>query len=71
MEKGYNLVMAELGLSPMLELDMHLGEGSGCPPAFELIAAAEAVIRDMATFEEAGIDDSYLQEIRANKRFQV
>ena len=62
--------MADLGLSPMLELDMRLGEGSGCPPAFELIAAAETVIRDMATFEEAGIDDAYLQEIRANENFQ-
>ena len=70
MEKGYRLAMAELGLSPMLELDMRLGEGSGCPPAFELIAAAETVIRDMATFEEAGIDDAYLQEIRANENFQ-
>ena len=70
MEKGYRLAMAELGLSPMLELDMRLGEGSGCPPAFELIAAAETVIRDMATFEEAGIDDAYLQEIRANESFQ-
>ena len=70
MEKGYRLAMAELGLSPMLALDMRLGEGSGCPPAFELIAAAETVIRDMATFEEAGIDDAYLQEIRANENFQ-
>ena len=70
MEKGYRLAMAELGLSPMLKLDMRLGEGSGCPPAFELIAAAETVIRDMATFEEAGIDDAYLQEIRTNESFQ-
>ena len=54
----------------MLQLDMRLGEGSGCPIAFEIIAAAESVIENMATFEEAAIDDGYLSEIRASKRFQ-
>ena len=69
-EKGYALAMAEMGLEPMLNLDMRLGEGSGCPIAFEVVAAAESVIANMATFEEAAIDDGYLSEIRANKAFQ-
>ena len=69
-EKGYMLAMREMGLEPMLNLDMRLGEGSGCPIAFEIVAAAESVISNMATFEEAAIDDGYLAEIRLNKAYQ-
>ena len=69
-EKGYMLAMDAMGLAPMLNLDMRLGEGSGCPIAFEVMAAAESVIQNMATFEEAAIDDGYLAEIRPNKRYQ-
>ena len=69
-EKGYRLAMEAMGLEPMLNLDMRLGEGSGCPIAFEIMAAAESVIRDMATFEQAAIDDGYLAEIRANPRYR-
>ena len=49
---------------------MRLGEGSGCPIAFEVIDAALTVLKDMATFEEARIDDGYLDEIRADARLQ-
>ena len=69
-ERGYMLAMDAMGLKPMLNLDMRLGEGSGCPIAFEVMAAAESVIAHMATFEEAAINDDYLAEIRPNKRFQ-
>ena len=68
-EQGYRRAMDAMGMRPMLELDMRLGEGSGCPIAFEIMAAAERVIREMGTFEEAAIDDSYLDEIRAEKRY--
>ena len=70
-ELGYRLAMEELGLEPMLLLGMRLGEGSGCPLAFEIISAACAVINDMATFDEAGIDDDYLEEIREGDKFTV
>ena len=69
-EAGYMLAMNAMGLEPMLNLDMRLGEGSGCPIAFEIMAAAHSVIRNMATFEEAAINDDYLAEIRPNKRYQ-
>ncbi len=69
-EQGFALAMDTMGLKPMLNLGMRLGEGSGCPIAFEIIAAAERVIGEMATFDEAGIDDGYLTEIRANRRYQ-
>ncbi len=63
-ERGCRLVYEELGLSPMLALDMRLGEGSGCPLAFQIMKAACAAMNDMATFPEAAIDDGYLDEIR-------
>ena len=68
-EIGYALAIKELGLSPMLNLDMRLGEGSGCPLAFQMIDAACAVMNKMATFEEADIKDDYLEEIRQGDKF--
>lgn len=63
-EQGYGHALNALGLPPMLNLDLRLGEGSGCPLAFQIIRGACAVINDMATFEEAEINDDYLEEIR-------
>lgn len=70
-EVGYRLAMEEMGLAPMLLLGMRLGEGSGCPLAFEILGAACAVINDMASFDQAGIDDGYLDEIRQGDKFSV
>ena len=70
-EIGYKLAMDEMGLEPMLLMGMRLGEGSGCPLAFTLLDAACAVINNMASFDEAGIDDSYLDEIRQGDKFSV
>ncbi|MBQ4249147.1 MAG: nicotinate-nucleotide--dimethylbenzimidazole phosphoribosyltransferase [Clostridia bacterium] len=66
-ERGYAYAAKALGIRPLFDLDMRLGEGSGCPPAFALLRAACEVQRSMATFEEAGIDDGYLDEIRRGK----
>ncbi|MBO4725670.1 MAG: nicotinate-nucleotide--dimethylbenzimidazole phosphoribosyltransferase [Firmicutes bacterium] len=68
-ERGYSVAIKELELSPMLLLGMRLGEGSGCPIAFKVIESAVAVMRDMATFEEAAINDEYLDEIRRGDSF--
>ena len=70
-EIGYQLAMDAMGLEPLFLLGMRLGEGSGCPLAFEVLGAACAVINDMATFEQAGIDDGYLDEIREGDKFTV
>ncbi len=70
-EIGYTLAARELGLQPWLLLDMRLGEGSGCPLAFQVMDAACAVMNDMATFAEASINDDYLEEIRAGESFKV
>ena len=70
-EIGYTLAMNAMGLEPLFLLGMRLGEGSGCPLAFQILDAACAVINDMATFEQAGIDDGYLDEIREGDKFSV
>lgn len=54
-EPGHALALAELGLRPLVELDLRLGEGSGAALAFPIVRASAAVLRDMATFESAGI----------------
>lgn len=64
MEPGFQYVMEELKLSPIFNLNMRLGEGTGCPLAYNIIKAATTVISDMATFEEAEIIDDYLIDIR-------
>jgi nicotinate-nucleotide--dimethylbenzimidazole phosphoribosyltransferase len=68
-EVGYRKAMEELGLEPMMNLGMRLGEGSGCPLAFLVIEQALGVMRDMATFEQAAINDDYLDEIRKGNCF--
>ena len=70
-EIGYRLAMDAMGLQPIFLLGMRLGEGSGCPLAFEVLSAACAIINDMATFDQAGIDDGYLDEIREGDKFTV
>ena len=70
-EIGYRLAMDAMGLKPMLLLGMRLGEGSGCPLAFIVLEAACAIINNMATFDQAGIDDGYLEEIRQGDQFTV
>ena len=61
----------ELGLTPCLHLGMRLGEGSGCPLLFRVLEGACGVMRGMATFDEASIEDGYLDEIRAMDAFTV
>ena len=70
-EIGYKLAMDAMALQPIFLLNMRLGEGSGCPLAFEVLSAACAVMNDMATFDQVGIDDGYLEEIRQGDQFSV
>ena len=70
-EVGYRIAAEELGLTPCLHLGMRLGEGSGCPLLFRVLEGACGVMRGMATFDEASIEDGYLEEIRAMDAFTV
>ena len=54
-EAGHRLLLAELGLRPLLDLDMRLGEGSGAAVAVLLLRAALACHLGMATFAQAGV----------------
>lgn len=68
-EIGYAIAMDRLGLKPMFDLQMRLGEGSGCPIAFKIIETAVASMNIMKTLEEAAIDADYLEEIRRDNLF--
>ena len=67
-EKGYKIAINELSLAPYLNLRMRLGEGSGCPLAFEIMDAACVIMNEMATFEQAKINDDYLEEVRREQQ---
>jgi nicotinate-nucleotide--dimethylbenzimidazole phosphoribosyltransferase len=54
-EPGHRIVLQRLGLEPLLDLDLRLGEGSGAALALPLIRAATAILAEMATFDGAGI----------------
>jgi nicotinate-nucleotide--dimethylbenzimidazole phosphoribosyltransferase len=54
-EPGHRLMLKHLGLKPLLDLGMRLGEGTGGALAMALISGALRVFREVMTFEEAGI----------------
>jgi nicotinate-nucleotide--dimethylbenzimidazole phosphoribosyltransferase len=54
-EPGHRIALDALGLAPVLELDMRLGEGTGAALAIGIVGAACAVMSGMATFAEAGV----------------
>lgn len=70
-EVGYRKAMEAMDLEPIFLLGMRLGEGSGCPLAFRVLDAACAVLSHMATFDQAGINDEYLDPIRQGDQFSV
>jgi nicotinate-nucleotide--dimethylbenzimidazole phosphoribosyltransferase len=57
-EPGHRLVLDALGLEPLLDLGLRLGEGSGAALALPIVHAALAILEEMATFESAGISDA-------------
>ena len=59
-EQGHAIALRHLGLSPLLELDLRLGEGTGALLALPLIEAAVRLLNEMATFGEAGVSGADL-----------
>jgi nicotinate-nucleotide--dimethylbenzimidazole phosphoribosyltransferase len=57
-EPGHRIVLKKLGLHPLLDLELRLGEGSGAALALPLLGAALSILDEMATFTSAGVDDS-------------
>jgi len=56
-ERGHKLMLQWLGLKPLLDMNMRLGEGTGAALAFHLLEASTRILREMATFSEAGVSD--------------
>ena len=54
-EPGHRIALDALGLEPLLDLDLALGEGTGAALALPLVEAAARMVREMKTFEEAGV----------------
>jgi len=56
-EIGHKAMLEKMGLKPILDLDLRLGEGTGAALAMMLIEAGLKIYREMATFGEAGVSD--------------
>ncbi|WIM97602.1 nicotinate-nucleotide--dimethylbenzimidazole phosphoribosyltransferase [Actinoplanes oblitus] len=56
-EPGATVALAHLGLEPLLDLGMRLGEGSGAVLALPIVAAAIRVLHEVATFDAAGVSE--------------
>ena len=56
-ERGHGLMLEQLNAKPLLDMGLRLGEGSGAALAWPLLVAACAVLRDMASFESAGVSE--------------
>ncbi|MBM4425134.1 MAG: nicotinate-nucleotide--dimethylbenzimidazole phosphoribosyltransferase [Chloroflexi bacterium] len=56
-EIGHRVMLEHLGLRPLLDFDLRLGEGTGAALAFHLVEAAARLLDEMATFAEAGVSE--------------
>jgi nicotinate-nucleotide--dimethylbenzimidazole phosphoribosyltransferase len=59
-EPGHKVMLTWLGIEPLLQMRMRLGEGTGAALAFTLVDAALKIVKEMATFQEAGVCDDGL-----------
>lgn len=65
-EPGHIAALKALGLEPLLDLGFRLGEGSGAAVAYPILLSATRMLREMATFESAGISGEKLLEPSEN-----
>jgi nicotinate-nucleotide--dimethylbenzimidazole phosphoribosyltransferase len=54
-EKGHKVILAHLGLKPLLDLSLRLGEGTGAALGINLVEASVKILQEMATFDSAGV----------------
>ncbi len=57
-EKGHRVILDHMDLSPMLDLSLRLGEGTGAALGIGLLEASVRILNEMATFDSAGVSDS-------------
>ena len=63
LEPAYSEAARELKLKPFLNLNMRLGEGTGCPIAMQIIDDALTVMNDMKTFNEINLESEYRKKL--------
>ena len=56
-EQGHRLMLEQLGLTPVVHLNMRLGEGTGAAVTMSLVEAATKILREMASFDEVAVSD--------------
>ena len=56
-ERAHRALLEIMGVRPVLDLDMRLGEGSGAAIALGVLRAALALYLDMVTFDQAGVSE--------------
>jgi len=57
-EQGHRIFFEKMGLSPLLHLDLRLGEGTGAALTMNLVEAGLKIMNEMATFGEAGVSEA-------------
>ncbi|MEK7807073.1 MAG: nicotinate-nucleotide--dimethylbenzimidazole phosphoribosyltransferase, partial [Chloroflexota bacterium] len=62
-EPGHRIGLDAMGLSPLLDMGMRLGEGTGAALAMHIIEAAAKCLAEMATFAEAGVSERPKSEL--------
>lgn len=55
MEPGHNIALSHVGKKPIINLGLRLGEGTGAAVSFPMIQSATLMLKEMATFDSAGI----------------
>lgn len=66
-EPGHAVALEYLGLRPLLDLDLRLGEGSGAALALPIVISAARLLDEMATFEEAHVDEREQRAEQGNR----
>jgi nicotinate-nucleotide--dimethylbenzimidazole phosphoribosyltransferase len=56
-EPGHTIAMEHLGLRPLVDLDLRLGEGTGALLALPIVQSAVRALREVATFDSAGVTE--------------
>jgi nicotinate-nucleotide--dimethylbenzimidazole phosphoribosyltransferase len=56
-EVGHRVMLEHLGLKPLLNLNLRLGEGTGAALGICLVEAGVRILNEMATFAEAGVSE--------------
>jgi nicotinate-nucleotide--dimethylbenzimidazole phosphoribosyltransferase len=64
-ESGHKIILQHMGLTPLLSLEMRLGEGTGAALGIAIVEAAVKTLAEMATFAEAGVSKAQKEDQKA------